>query len=179
MQAAVTHCAVTQQFLVRPAQGLAGVGWQVFGSLVIGWMVLLAFVALCLGAWPMLPFCGLEILVVAWAWRFFWKSSRYRETLTVENETVVAQRWRKNKAPSESLRLPKAWAHVRVEWSSRGRDSRPAEPKVLLQAMGKRFEMGCCLGGEQRLALARQVEHWLALVQSEAAQIEYSNTRDN
>lgn len=172
MQATTNHGAITHLFLVQPAQGLAGVGWQVFCLLVIGWAALLAGVALCLGAWPMLPFCGLEILAVSLVWWALRKRSRYHETLTVEQDMVVAQRWRTNKAPSESLHLPRAWAHVRVEWPPPGRDSRPAEPKVLLQAMGKRFEMGCCLDGEQRLALARQVEHWLTLVQSESTQIE-------
>ena len=151
-------------FLVQPGQGMAGVAWRVFGCVVIGWSVVLGMVALSLGAWPMLPFCGLEITAVAWAWWVFWQRSCYRESLTVEEGAVIAQRWHRRQAPSETLRLPRAWAHVRVEWPSAKAGNKPVDPKVMLQAMGRHFELGCGLGASQRLILARQVQGWLAEV---------------
>jgi uncharacterized membrane protein len=140
--------------------------------MVIGWSVVLGMVALSLGAWPMLPFCGLEITAVVWAWWIFWQRSCYRETMTVDEGAVIAQRWHRRQAPSETLRLQKAWAHVRVEWPSAKAGGRPKagmtpeQPKVLLQAMGRHFELGCGLGASQRLILARQVQGWLSEVRS-------------
>jgi len=153
--------------MIQPTRHMGGRAWQIFGSIVIAWSSLLGAVALCLGAWPMLPFCGLEILAVAWAWRTTWRRSCYREILTIEEGAVVAQRWLGKHAPSEMMRLPKAWAHVRVEWTSQDGRAGHAEPQVMLQAVGKRFEMGCCLAGDHRLALARQVEGWLDQVRHE------------
>ena len=170
MQASLSCRSTPSCFLVQPGQGMAGVAWRVFGCVVIGWSVILGMAALMLGAWPMLPFCGLEVMAVVWAWWVCWQRSCYRESLTVEGGSVVAQRWCRRQAPSETLRLPKAWAHVRVEWppAKAGNGSKTGnksgEPRVMLQAMGRRFELGCGLGASQRLMLARQVQGWLAEV---------------
>lgn len=174
MQASLSCRSNPPCFLVQPGPGMAGLAWRVFGCMVIGWSIVLGAVALSLGAWPMLPFCGLEIMAVVWAWWVCWQRSCYRESLTVEEGYVVAQRWHRKQAPSETLRLPQSWAHVRVEWPFVKTDKRPVEPKVMLQAMGRRFELGCCLGASHRLMLAGQVQGWLAEVRDMDAMYEQS-----
>ena len=109
-----------------------------------------------LGAWMVLPFSGLEWLVLAYCLRLSLRRSSEREVITITDAVVRVERGRKS--PSKTYRFQRAW--VTLDWSEspiRGRPSRLA-----LRLHGNEVEIGRFLVESERQALARELRFLLS-----------------
>jgi len=97
----------------------------------------------CLGAWLILPFAGVEVLVLYWAWRWIERHAHDYERLTitgdlVEIEVADVERLRR-------FRFNRCWTQVVC-----ARDG----ACLALRSHGKQIEFGRHLTNEERLKAA-------------------------
>jgi uncharacterized membrane protein len=121
------------------------------GSLAVVTFSVAGFFALQ-GLWPVLPFAGLEIGLLAWAVRASMRSSAVREVVVVSEAEVVVERH----SPSGSRLsvFPRHWARVTL------RDPRPAQhpSRLLIESHGRACEVGRFLTDDERRRLAARLE---------------------
>ena len=104
------------------------------------------------GYWPILPFAGIEIGLLAWAVRASMRDGSEREVIVVSEDEVVIER----RAPSGSRRtvFPRHWARVTL------RDPRPAPhpSRLTIESHGRACEVGRFLTEDERRRLAARLE---------------------
>jgi len=121
------------------------------GSLaVVTFAVALFFAAR--GLWPIVPFAGLEIGLLAWAVRASMRRGAEREVIIVSDETVRVERRRP--AGMSLMVFPRHWARVRL------RDPlRALHPsRLVIESHGRACEVGRFLTEEERCNLASRLQ---------------------
>ena len=104
------------------------------------------------GYWPVLPFAGLEVLVLGVAFYLTLQRSRTREVVSVGREVVKVEKGRER--PQESWECPRAWAQVRLQ---RSRIAwYPSRLDILFQ--GRQVEIGSFLNEVERQELAFELQ---------------------
>ncbi len=145
-----------QIIVLRPNASLGRRGmWLLLGlmALVMGGIGALFAAA---GAWLVMPFSGLEWLLLAYCFRLSLRYSARREVITITDATVQVQRGERR--PEETHEFQRAW--VMLQWRKspiRGRPSR-----LCLRLHGREVEVGRFLVEAEREALARELKTLLA-----------------
>lgn len=146
----------TCQFVIRPNCSLS---WRMTVRLILGFSVLSAVIATgfaLLGAWMILPFAGLEIVVLCIALYICAQRNNRCEVVTVGKDSVTVVRGRKE--PEEGHEFRRVWAQVVHE--------RPVHhwypSRLLIRSHGREVEVGNCLTEEERKQLACQLEQAIA-----------------
>jgi uncharacterized membrane protein len=108
------------------------------------------------GLWLVLPFAGLEMLVLAVAFYSVLKKSQCREVVYVDHDNVTVQSGRRG--PEQQCIFLRAWTQVQlVSPSIRGYPSR-----LLLRCGGRQVEIGACLTEDEREALGERLNQILS-----------------
>lgn len=108
------------------------------------------------GAWPVVPFAGLELLVVGACLYRCAQRCAEREVISIEGNTVAVERGRYR--PSHRIELPRTWAQVGIlQGAARGYPCR-----VLIKAHGHAVEVGARLPERERRLLARRLRRCLS-----------------
>jgi len=121
-----------------------------FGSLCVATFGIAGLMALR-GYWPILPFAGLEMGVLAWA---LWRSLERRhhsETITVSDEDVRIER--RERARYVEVVFPRHWARVKL----RRPHSRLHPSCLTIESHGRRCEVGSFLTEQERRGLAQRL----------------------
>jgi uncharacterized membrane protein len=141
------------RFLSRPNCSLTKRGRkQVFWSLVV-LTLLIACAFAALGYWLTLPFAGLEIGVLAWAFEALGKRSGDYEALTIDADEVLLER--RQGEQIERLELNRQWVSlVQMKERSGGR------VRVALRSHGRETELGLFLTDEARTELGGRLQTW-------------------
>src|SRR5215472_7862674 len=120
--------------------------------LVVGSVGIISFVAGVLfalqGAWPVTPFFGLDVLLLAWAMRASVRASKRREHLILTSETLLIERI-SEKGVAMREEINPYWLRVEHE------DPELLGADLALVSRGKRWVVGSFLGAEERASLAR------------------------
>ena len=86
--------------------------WLILGvgaaTLIIGLRLL------WLGAWPVIPFLLIDLLLAVWAFRASYRSGRDYETVRLDEDDLVVRR-RGRGAPERRIRLEPLWTTARLE----------------------------------------------------------------
>ena len=126
---------------------------------LLGAFVLLSFAIglffFMMGAWPVVGFCGLEIVVLCGAFGLSYRSGRLRETLQLTAERLTVRRFQPSGAVRE-WRFQPFWLRVEVD--------HPAEfgGRLTLTSHGRRLTIGSFLTAPERFDLARALRAALA-----------------
>ncbi len=106
-----------------------------------------AGVATVLGFWPVLPFAGAEMLLLAWALHSNMQRRFEREAIDISDAEVVITYARGNPA---RVVFPRHWARVKIR--------RPNSPlhrsRLVIESHGRAYEVGKFLTEEERRQLA-------------------------
>lgn len=135
---------------VRPNRSLPNPGFYAL-MIAFGLMSFAAGMAfMAIGAWPVLGFFGLDVLIVFLAFRLSYRDGRRLETIKVTGEEIRVAR-RTPFGHQTAYRVPLAW--TRVEIAGEG------EPDVQarLHHKGRNLIIGAMLGPREREALAGAV----------------------
>lgn len=99
------------------------------------------------GLWLVLPFAGLEILVLIFAFYAVQKSSACREVVSVIDENIIVETGRAR--AEKSCVFQRAWTQVLLQAPQiKGYPSR-----LLLRCGSRQVEVGACLSNDERQAL--------------------------
>jgi uncharacterized membrane protein len=109
----------------------------------------LAFAAYFLlrGAWPVAPFMGADIALLAWAFRASWRASKREERLTLTRSRLVVER-----RPGDAVVLNPYWVRVELE---------PPAGHLTLWSHGKAVRFGSFLPQDERQSLAEALRRAL------------------
>lgn len=101
------------------------------------------------GVWIVLPFAGLELSALAYAFYTINCHAEDYESITIEDSRLVVER-RNNRHISQYVLNP-YWAKVVVE-------NAPNGTQLWLRSHGKDIEVGHFMNSEQRVKLAQQLQ---------------------
>lgn len=133
------HCSLT-------VQGAA----LFFASLCAVTFGLAGFLALR-GFWPVLPFAGLEMAVLAWALRASLRSRAHGQSVVVSESQITVESHLASR--HATVVFARHWAQVKLR-AARS----PLHPSSLtIESHGRRCEIGSYLTEEERRSLARRL----------------------
>jgi uncharacterized membrane protein len=131
----------------RGLQFVVGVLW-LFSAVVVYW-------AWNLGAWMVMPFSGLEMLLVTAAFYYCAVRARTCEEVALDAQQIRVRRGARE-LKSEAF-MPRHWAQVELR-----KDPRRWYPtRLLLRSHGRAIEIARNLMDEERALLARDLRHTL------------------
>ncbi len=128
-----------------------------FGGLCFFCFTLAGLLALR-GMWPILPFCGLEMLLVGWALHAS-LARRYRTEIITLTESDVSVESH-DRANCLRTVFPRHWAQVKLR--------RPASSlhpsRLTIESHGRRCELGSFLTEEERCGLAIRLQRLIGRI---------------
>lgn len=107
-----------------------------------------AFAAL--GAWMVLPFAGLEMLGLYWAFRWVDRHARDFERIVVSGDTVSVEFFEAGRTQRHEFN--RCWARLVAD---------PGGARLALRSHGRELEIGRHRNGGERIALARELRRQL------------------
>ena len=142
------------RLLIRPDCSLSLRGVKV---LVLTFALVAALIGaymLMLGAWPVLPFLGLEIAVVAAVFLILQRRARFYDLVEAKGDDVcLSQRGRHGE---KSGKLNRYWTQVRLAAGGHWYPSR-----LLVGSHGNYMEIGAALTEEDRIKTAKALQRAL------------------
>ena len=139
-------------WVIRPNRSLSvRQAIQVYAVIAVTCLGIAVFYALH-GYWPVLPFAGLEVLVLGVAFYLTLRRSAMREVISIDSEIVKVEKGREQ--PQETWECPRAWAQVRLQRSHIA--WYPSRLAILFQ--GKQVEIGRFLYEMERQELAYELQ---------------------
>jgi uncharacterized membrane protein len=100
------------------------------------------------GMWPILPFAGLEMVVLGWALRVSLRRRNFSQTIVLSDDRVTVQT--RNGPACQQFEFPRHWARVKL----RPADTRLHPSRLTVESHGRSCEIGSFLTEEERRALA-------------------------
>ena len=140
------------RILITPNVALSARQSRLIISGLVSYGTVAALVATALGAWPVLPFLGFELMVLAIAWSIVRCHSRDFEELCADERYVDIRLQRGHR--DQSCRFLRYWTRVDLQaalW--RGHPSR-----LHIRSHGRCVEIGHDLTEEDRIELAQRLD---------------------
>jgi uncharacterized membrane protein len=143
--------------IARPNRSLSSKGMVRVVVLIAAFSLVVAFGFSLAGAWLVLPFAGLELLALAYAFYYINCHAEDYESITIDGDSLaVEKRYYKN---TSQIVFNRYWARVLL------RELPSGEQSLLLRSHGKEVEFGRhFMNNEQRLALAQQLKKRVGVV---------------
>lgn len=139
------------EFVLRPNGSLSPQQARVFLGLTAGGCFAIALLFTLQGLWPVLPFAGLEIAVLAWALRTSMRHSGHRETIRVGQDIIRVER--RDRAGIHQAEFTRHWTRVTVRAAAL-----PRHPsRLVIESQGRQCELGRFLTEEERRDVARRL----------------------
>lgn len=146
-----TTSSVHYSITARPNCSLSAGGTLCVFSIVAAVTLAISFGFTLLGAWPVLPFASLELLILWLCFRHLWRHAHDYERLTLDDDKVILE---KHDPKSDShIELNSYWAQVVMDIMPDG-DCR----RLALRSHGREIEFGRLLNSEERLDLGRRLQ---------------------
>lgn len=110
------------------------------------------------GLWPILPFAGLELLVLAWALRASLARRDQHQSVTVTETSIAIDSQLRGRR--EQVVFSRHWAHVKLR-----RAAAPWHPsRLTIESHGRVCEVGAFLTEEERRGLARRLQRLIGRI---------------
>lgn len=115
------------------------------------------------GFWPVLPFAGLEIALLAWAVRASMRNGTERETITIDERWIVVRHC--GHSGEYSSVFPRHWSSVRLH----APPTAPYPSRLTLESHGRACEVGRFLTEGERSGLAARLKQLVGNVNESPA----------
>ena len=132
---------------IRPNRSLSPSGARWFFAAQAAGSLTVAIGFAKLGFWPVLPFAGAELCLLALALAFTLRASRRRELIHIGGESLVVER--RPDSSGARVEFPRPW--VRVDLQQPHLRCHPS--RLLVRHRSQVCEVGRCLTDEQRQRL--------------------------
>jgi uncharacterized membrane protein len=145
------------KFVLTPHRSLSRKGFLLIMWVIAGINLLGGTVFWLLGAWPVVGFMGLDVLLIWWAFRANFAAARRAERIEVTDQELILERLLPGRPPVES-RFVRGWVRVELEEDR----ERELIGRLYLNARHKRTEIGSFLSPAERKTLAGALKQALA-----------------
>ena len=126
-------------------------------GVMVGLLSLIGLGFFLAGAWPVIGFLGLELLVVWGAFKLNYRAAKHRETIhttteemMVESQTPAGERAQKS--------FPIGWLRVSLSSSESPVIKSRDKQKIILSSHGERAEIGKYLHPAEKAGLSRELD---------------------
>lgn len=133
--------------ILHPHRSLGRGGVRALMGVVITLNLLIAGGAWAIGAWPVAPFCGLDVLLLWLAFRVNARAARRYEQVRLTDADLTVRRV-DERARERLTRFHPYWLRVRHD------DQSAHGPQVTLSSHGRSVGVGSFLSPEERAAFA-------------------------
>ena len=155
MLGAMETCAMEKRIELAPNCSLTPAGARLFFIATCLFSLMFSLFVASLGFWPVLPFWGVEMLLLGLGLNASMRRRRYTQTVTItESRVSLVTRSRRGEAKQEFARH---WARVRL----RTPQTRLAPSRLMIESGGRAFEVGSFLTEEERCVLATRLRSWV------------------
>ncbi|MBL8906457.1 MAG: DUF2244 domain-containing protein [Rhizobiales bacterium] len=144
-------------FLLTPHRSLSRNGFLLVMGTIAGLNLIGGTVFWLLGAWPVIGFMGLDVLLIWWAFRANFAAARRAERIAVTDQELILERLFPGHPPLES-RFVRGWVKVELEEDR----ERELIGRLYLNSRHKRTEIGSFLSPAERQSLAGALKQALA-----------------
>ena len=144
------------QFIIRPNRSLTRRQQQAFLALMSVVVLGIAGTFAARGFWPVLPFAGLELAVLAGALWHCARSGAQTEVVSVAPGRISVDKGRGHLA--RVWETPLAWVQIRLDHS--GIDWYPS--RLVIRSHGKEVQLGSFLNEDERRRLAVELRRAVA-----------------
>jgi len=110
------------------------------------------------GFWPILPFAGLEMLLLGWALKVSLERRFYQQTITVTDSDVSVES--RERTRCALIVFPRHWAQVKLRRPA----ARLHPSRLTIESHGRRCELGSFLTEEERRGLALRLQRLIGRV---------------
>jgi uncharacterized membrane protein len=166
----VANAPVLYSAIIKPHRSAGVAGTRTLVLLVAAAWAVVGTVFVIAGAWPVVPFLGLEIALLAGAFALNNRAARAEESINLTAVALTVRRvdhWGKQTVFS----FPPQWLQVNTDVAG------PKGPRLELRSHGRSLFIGSSLLPEERLALARTLRRELArLTQAAMAELDPAAT---
>jgi uncharacterized membrane protein len=100
-----------------------------------------------LGAWPILPFAGLEMLVLFLAFRYVDRHAADYERIAIDGDRVAVESFEAGRTRHHEFN--RSWARLVVDDGGN---------RLALRSHGRELEIGRFVGAERRIEIAHELE---------------------
>jgi len=143
--------SVDYKIIARPNRSLSAQGMVRVVALIASISLMVGLGFSLVGAWMVLPFAGLEVLALAYAFYFINCHADDYESITIEGDSLAVEK--RNYKNTSQIVFNRYWARVLL------RELPGGEQSLLLRSHGKEIEFGRrFMNNDQRLALAKQLK---------------------
>lgn len=111
-----------------------------------------------MGAWPIVGFAGLDVLLIWWAFNVNFAEARQLERISILDHEVILERLRENRPPVE-CRFVRRWVRVELDEDT----ERELIGRLSLVTGQTREVIGDFLSPDERKTLAAALRHALAI----------------
>jgi uncharacterized membrane protein len=140
--------------ILHPHRSLPPLGFFLVMALVGGISFTAGLLFYLQGAWPVMGFFGLDVLLVWLAFRFNYRSGRMYETVRLTDEALSITHV-DEKGRQRQFTLEPYWLRVTIDMQGR-------REQLVLSSHGRRFLLGPFLTGEERKDFAKALKAALA-----------------
>lgn len=142
------------RFISRPNCSLSERERKMAFWVIAGVTMGIAAVFAGFGYWLTLPFAGLEVLVLAWAFDVLHKRSGDFEMLVIDDDEVLLER--KSGGQEERFEFNRQWVSL-----VQNTDRLKGPIRLALRSHGRETELGLFLTEEARIELGKNLQSWL------------------
>jgi uncharacterized membrane protein len=142
--------------VLTPHRSLTPTGFWVVMAILIALNFLAGTMFLVLGAWPVVGFMGLDVLLVYWAFRVSFSRARTEERVRLDDDALTVERRDANGGHKTYTFRPPHWLRVSLQ-ELPGR-----EAQLVLSSHGRHVTLGSFLPPEERTEVADAIRNALA-----------------
>ena len=145
-----------EQITIWPHRSLSPKGFTIVMGVLAGLLFIIGLGFFLAGAWPVIGFLGLELLVVWGAFKLNYRAARHRETIhTTTEELMVESQTPAGKQAQKSF--PIGWLRVSLSPSKSPVMSSRDQQKIILSSHGEQAEIGKYLHPAEKAGLSREI----------------------
>ena len=146
-----------EQMTIWPHRSLSPKGFAIVMGVLAGFLFLIGLGFFLAGAWPVIGFLGLELLVVWGAFKLNYRAARHREIIhTTAEELMVESQNPAGKWAQKSF--PIGWLRVSLSPPKSPPMKSRDQQKVILSSHGEQAEVGKYLHPAEKAELSRELD---------------------
>ena len=138
---------------LRPNSSLTREGFIAIMAILVCLNLSAGIMFLSIGAWPIMGFMGLDVLLVWWAFRRNFSYAKRSEHISIAGDVVKLQRF-PVAGPIVLLEFNRRWLKVELEFDT----AREIVGRLFFAYRGKLIEFGSFLGSDDRQSLAKLLQ---------------------